>query len=346
MKENLSSQKGNSQTLRVLIIEDSEDDVLLVARELKKGGYEPVYERIETAAAMKKALQDREWDVILCDYNMPNFKGPSAIALLKEENIDIPVIMVSGTIGEEKAVECMRLGAHDYIMKGNYSRLCPVIARELEESKIRKKQKETETQKKAALEQLRHSEERYRKITQCIPDLIWIMDLSGRFIYVNEAVERTHGWTVDEFLNLSLQDLVSPQQIAKDTAMLAEQLVKANEPGFDRNKATLTFESEELRKDGSTFWAEVTATFLWSEDGKPNGIIGVTRDITERKLTHEFLKESEKKYKLLTEKMTDIVWMADMNLNVTYITPSVYRVLGFRIASNKMLPKDWIKGIR
>ncbi|MBN1472489.1 MAG: PAS domain S-box protein [Syntrophaceae bacterium] len=328
MKKNRSSGMNDSQHIRVLIIEDSEDDVLLIERELKKGGYNPVHERIETASAMKKALHENQWDFILCDYKMPNFNAPAALTLLKEENVDIPVIIVSGTIGEEKAVECMRMGAHDYIMKGNYSRLCPVIARELQESRLRKIQKETESQKKAALEQLRLSEERYRKITKCIPDLIWIMDLSGRFIYANEAVERTHGWTADEYVNLSLQDLVSPQQIASDTAILAEQLVKANEPGFDRN-TTLTFESEELRKDGSTFWAEITATFLWSEDGKPNGILGITRDITERKLTHEFLKESEKKYKLLTEKMTDIVWIVDENLRTVYVTPSVQTVLGF-----------------
>jgi FixJ family two-component response regulator len=90
---------------------------------------------------------------------MPNFSAPAALHLLHEENIDIPVIIVSGTIGEEKAVECMRLGARDYIMKGNSSRFCPVIARELEEAKIRKKQKETETQKEAAFEEIEKNKE-------------------------------------------------------------------------------------------------------------------------------------------------------------------------------------------
>ncbi len=340
MKKNLSSGVNDSQHIRVLIIEDSEDDVLLIERELKRGGYNPVYERIETAAAMKKALQEKAWDVILCDYNMPKFKGPSAIALLKEENVDIPFIIVSGTIGEEKAVECMRLGARDYIMKGNYSRLCPVITRELEESKIRKKQKETETQKKAALEQLRHSEERYRKITQCVPDLIWIMDLSGRFIYVNEAVERTHGWTVDEYLKLSLQDLVSPQQTAKDTAIIAEQLVKASEPGFDRN-TTLSFESEELRKDGSTFWAEVTATFLWSEDGKPNGILGITRDVTERRKAEKALRKSEELQTRLVNAIPDIVVRTDLEGNILFVNDNALQIGGY--SKQEMLGKNLLQ---
>ena len=146
--------KDKSLSLRVLIIEDSEDDVLLIIRELKKGGYNPVYEQVETAAAMKKALKEKQWDIILCDYKMPKFNAPSAIAVLKEANIDIPLIIVSGTIGEDVGIECMRLGAHDYIMKDNLSRLCPVIARELEESEVRNKQRQAESQREAALEEI------------------------------------------------------------------------------------------------------------------------------------------------------------------------------------------------
>src|SRR5271157_4388532 len=130
------------QSLRVLIVEDSEDDALLIIRDLKKGGYSPVYERVETVAAMKKALQEKQWDIILCDYKMPKFNAPSAIAILKEASIDIPLIIVSGTIGEDVAVECMRLGAQDYIMKGKLSRLCPAIARELKDAEVKNRQKD------------------------------------------------------------------------------------------------------------------------------------------------------------------------------------------------------------
>jgi len=91
--------------------EDSKDDEFLILRGLKKGGFNPVYERIETASAMKKALKEKSWDVILCDYKMPKFNAPSAIALVKEAKIDIPIIVVSGTIGENEAIDCMRLGA-------------------------------------------------------------------------------------------------------------------------------------------------------------------------------------------------------------------------------------------
>lgn len=110
------------QCLRALMVEDVEDDALLTFRELKRNGFDPVYERVDTAPAMKKALLEKQWDIILCDYKMPHFSAPAAIALLKEMKLDIPIIIVSGNIGEETAIECMRLGAQDYIMKTNLSR--------------------------------------------------------------------------------------------------------------------------------------------------------------------------------------------------------------------------------
>lgn len=328
MKNSLSTGINTPQSIKVLVIEDSEDDLLLLIRELKKGGYHPQYDRIETADAMIKAVNDKVWDVILCDYKMPQFSAPSALSLLKEENVNIPVIIVSGTIGEEKAVECMRLGARDYIIKGNYSRLCPAIARELEETIIRKQHQEAKSQKEAAQEGLRRSEEKYRKIAKCSPDLIWTMDLTGRFIYVNEVVERTHGWTVDEFMKLSLQDLVSPQQMNRNIAIMSEQLVKAGEPDFDRN-STMTYESEELRKDGSTFPAEVTASFLWSDDGKPVGIIGITRDITERKKAEEELRRSEELQTKLVNAMPDIVVRTDLEGNILFANDNAFKIGGY-----------------
>jgi CheY-like chemotaxis protein len=95
-------------SIRVLIIEDLEDDEQLLISLLKKGEYNPVYERVETAAAMKKSLKEKQWDIILCDYSLPEFNAPSAIDILKEANIDIPIIIASRSIGEDVAIECMR----------------------------------------------------------------------------------------------------------------------------------------------------------------------------------------------------------------------------------------------
>jgi len=322
------------QSLRVLIIEDSEDDASLIIRELKKGGYNPVYDRVESAAAMEKSLEEKQWDIILCDYTLPEFTAPSAISMLKETNIDIPIIIVSGTMGEEKAIDCMRLGAQDYILKRNMFRLCPAIARELAEAEVRNKRKQAE-------EARRESEERYRKITKCIPDLVWTMDFSGQFNYANDAVERTHGWTVDEILKLNLQDLVSPQQFAKNAALIEKELTKAVDPQYDRN-TIFSYESEEIRKDGSTFWAEINATSLWSDDGKPIGIIGITRDITERKRTERVLREKDERLRGITKHLPGIIFQFYAKDNgengISYASENMQEMFGITANAENLLP--------
>jgi DNA-binding NtrC family response regulator len=196
--------KGKS--LRLLMIEDSEDDELLIIRELKKGGYNPVYERVETAAAMKKALEEKQWDIILCDYQMPTFDGPSAIALKKEANIDIPLIVLTGKIGEETAADSMSLGAQDYIMKSNLSRLCPAIARELEYAKEINKEKHTE-------EKLRLEEELFRALSEQSSDMIVLINRKLGVTYVNPAVERFLGLKYEEIIGSKIFEHLHPDDI-------------------------------------------------------------------------------------------------------------------------------------
>jgi response regulator RpfG family c-di-GMP phosphodiesterase len=143
------------QSLRVLMIDDSEDDVLLVIRKLKTAGYNPVYEWMDNSASMKKALREKQWDIILCDYQMPNFNVPSALALLNESGANIPLIVVSGISGEDVVTECMHLGAKDYVTKGNLSRLGPAITRELEAAKIRNKCKRAENELRQIVDELK-----------------------------------------------------------------------------------------------------------------------------------------------------------------------------------------------
>lgn len=133
-----------SKPLKVLIIEDSEDDALLLVCELRREDYEPLYLRVDRAPAMKNALEKSNWDLILCDFTMPNFDGMAALATLKESGLDIPFIIVSGSIGEDIAVACMKAGASDYIMKNNLARLVPAVARELREAYERKARQEAE----------------------------------------------------------------------------------------------------------------------------------------------------------------------------------------------------------
>ena len=125
-------------SLRVLIVEDSEADTELLLHELRRAGYDPFHERVETAAAMHTALDGREWDIILADYTLPQFNGIEALRVMQQRKLDIPFIVVSGSIGEDIAVAMMKAGAHDYIMKGNTARLIPAIERELKEAEVRR----------------------------------------------------------------------------------------------------------------------------------------------------------------------------------------------------------------
>ena len=139
--------------LRILLVEDSEDDALLTVIQLRQGGYEPSYKRVETFQAMSSAIDKEQWDLIISDYSLPQFNGFDALRLYNEKGLDIPFIIVSGAIGEETAVELMRMGAHDYIMKSNFTRLAPAIARELKEAAVREDRREADRQIKAALEE-------------------------------------------------------------------------------------------------------------------------------------------------------------------------------------------------
>lgn len=135
-----------SKALRMLIVEDSEDDALLLARALRRAGYDVSFERVETAGTMTEALARQTWNLIIADHSMPHFSGTEALELLKKSGLDIPFIFVSGTIGEDTAVAAMKAGAQDYIMKGYLTRLIPAIERELREAEVRIQRRRAEQQ--------------------------------------------------------------------------------------------------------------------------------------------------------------------------------------------------------
>ena len=165
-----------AKPLAVLIVEDSESDAQLIVRFLDKAGYQVDYEQVDTAEGMHAALEKKAWDIVISDYSLPQFNGPAALALLKETGGDIPFIVVSGTMGEETAVAMMKAGAHDYLMKGNMTRLVPAIERELEQAGMRRDRKQ-------ARNDLRASEKRFRALIENSTDAITLLDASGNGIY-------------------------------------------------------------------------------------------------------------------------------------------------------------------
>src|SRR2546421_2294784 len=154
--------------LRVLMVEDSEDDALLVLRELRAAGYDLTHERVDTAAALEAALDRHPWDLVIGDYSMPHFSGTAALAIVRDRGLDIPYICVSGTITEELAVAAMKAGANDYVTKGQLGRLVPAIERELREAKGR-----------AAL---RASEASYETLVERAPVGIYLSNPEGQLV--------------------------------------------------------------------------------------------------------------------------------------------------------------------
>jgi signal transduction histidine kinase len=142
-------------TLRVLLVEDSEDDAALILREFTRAGLHVASQRVDTAAEMSAALAAEAWDLVIADYNLPRFDAPTALNLAHERDCDLPFIVVSGTIGEETAVEIMRAGAHDYVLKGNLTRLIPAVQRELREAGERRRRRAAELELQRRQETIR-----------------------------------------------------------------------------------------------------------------------------------------------------------------------------------------------
>src|ERR687895_511561 len=208
--------------LRVLIVEDSEEDALLLLRELRRGGYEPFHERVDTPEAMRQALEERgPWDVVLSDWRMPRFEAPEALAMFHATGSEAPFIIVSGKVGEELAVEGMKAGAHNYVMKDNLTRLCATVERGLEEAHARRERERAE-------KSLKESEERYRSLVMNSSDMITVFAPDGTRLYTSPSIERVLGYKPEEMLGGSAFDVVHPDDAPRVQEELAE---RARTPG-------------------------------------------------------------------------------------------------------------------
>jgi PAS domain S-box-containing protein len=259
-------------TLHLLILEDNQDDAELAVKELEREGFDVKWTRVDTEETFRKALSKKP-DLILADYSLPTFDCPTALEIHRQLHLEIPIIVVSGTIGEEVAVEYMKFGATDYVLKDKLSRLGPVVKRALEEMKIYRKSRQTE-------EALRESEERYRVLFETAKDAIFVSDETGRFVDVNQAACEFLGYSREELLKLS------PKEIDADPTGY-DAFIKVRNGLTDK----LTFEINQMKKDGTHLPVEITGSFF-NEKGQQRAL-AIARDITERKKTEEEKKKLE-----------------------------------------------------
>ena len=183
----LEQKETELRCLEILLVEDNEDDAFLLERYLHRNGFEAQIRRVETPAEMREVLgQSTLPNLILADYNLPNFSGPEALQILKASGLDIPFIMLSGAMSETTAVESMRAGAQDYVTKQNLARLVPAVERELREAEDRSK-------KLAAERALQASEDRFHRLVEAMPLGLLISDAAGLVVYTNAAAKQLFG---------------------------------------------------------------------------------------------------------------------------------------------------------
>ena len=298
--------------LRVLIVEDSESDAGLIVRRLQQAGYDLVHERVETAGAMRTALAQPDWDIVLADYKMPQFSASAALEILKASGRDLPFIIVSGTIGEEKAVALMKAGAHDYVMKHNLARLVPAVARELKEAEGRREHRRAE-------EALLKSEAALSSILRAAP--IGIGLVTHRvFGWTNDHLSRMTGYSRGELQGQSARMLY-------DSEAEFERVGQVKYAGI-KQQGTGSIETRWRRKDGKLIDVFLSSTPIDPLD-LDAGVVFTAVDITDRQEAIKALRESEERYRTLVE---------NIDLGITLIS-SDYRVIMTNAAQARLLQK-------
>jgi len=242
--------------VRILLVEDVEDDALLIVRALKQAGHDPIYERVDTAAALHAALDRGPWDIVVSDFNMPRFTGTAALRILRARDPDTPLIFVSGTMGEDVAVEAMRAGAQDYVTKGNLGRLVPAIERELRDAAVRRERRAAEASRDRAEAELRGSEAQLKAIIDAALDAVITMDDDGTVRSWSPQAERVFGWPAAEAIGRNLAATIIPPRYREGHARgLAHFLTSGEGPVLNRR-----VEITGWRRDGREFPVELTIT--------------------------------------------------------------------------------------
>lgn len=266
-----------AETLQVLIVEDSENDAELLVYYLEKAGYSIVSEIVEDASAFQKALSKRPWDVIFADHQMPRFSSLEALQILKETGLDIPFIIISGTIGEEEAVNALKAGASDYMKKQSLGRLIPAIQREIREARGRGHQRVIE-------HDLQMTQERYRLVVEASNDGIWDWDIPTGSVYWNDRLFEIVGVPRQSFVTIEFfLSLLHPDDLG---------FVKEQGRAHLGNKEPYLLEMRLLHSSGQYRHCLVRGKSIRDAQGNAIRMTGLATDITERIQAQEALRKS------------------------------------------------------
>jgi len=265
------------RALRVLIIEDSEGDAVMLVRELKRGGYDLTYERVDTELAMASVLAQGSWDLVLSDYAMPQFSAEGAACLVARAGLDLPLIVVSGAVGEEEAAAVMRAGAQDFILKKNLRRLLPAIERELKAAQTRRDKRRVD-------ETLNYERGLLRQLMEGTPDAIFFKDPQRRYMHLNDAERLMLGIPRgEEVLGKTADVFISPER-ARMRREVEEKVLSTGEPRIDCIEKIVA-------ANGESRWFSTTMAPIRGSYGDVAGLVGIARDITESKRQEQMKNE-------------------------------------------------------
>ncbi len=268
-----------NDVLRVLLVEDSETDAEILARELKRAGFTAECARVQTAAEVAAALDRGSWDIIVGDNSMPGFSGTEALALVRSRGLDIPFIFVSGTMGEDLAASALEAGAGDALAKGDLRRLVPVIRRELREASERRARRDTEVA-------LRASEASYVALVEQAPVGIYRSTPAGRFVSANAALARILGYS-------STQELLS-LEMARDVYADADERRRLVEQDTYTNQVYEELEATWKKKDGTRIRVQLSVRASRNQDGQVEFYEAFVRDITNQRQLEAQLAQAQK----------------------------------------------------
>jgi PAS domain S-box-containing protein len=307
--------------LRVLLVEDYEDDALLLLRELRRGGYDPVYERVDTAGAMESALDEREWDLVIADHSMPAFSSFAALELLRDKGFtDLPFIIVSGQIGEHVAVEAMKAGAQDYLMKDNLARLNTAIERELRDAEVRR-------ERRRAKEALRVSEMRFRQMFEQAPIGISRGTPDGRWFQVNRAGEEIWGVTLDEAMEYNPN-----YNVLEDEQLEAKGVMQYFRRGFSGESTAvppILYDPFAATGGGHARWVRSFIYPVKDKSGEIREVVLMQEDITEQKEAEEERRLAEEKYRSIFENAVEGIFQTNVGGRFITANPALARMFGY-----------------